>query len=128
MVMVLVDYYLFFSSFIGLVSIVSAILLIKEKGKFTDGLSITSIFEFIWFPISILALIFLNFTSTQVLVPLVYILYVIISFYFSSKLLQDLDPEVDGIESINVPLHYSIVEGLFGACFFALSTYFRYVN
>ena len=121
--------YFFNSILVGGVLFTEGIILLKQNGKWNGSrvLLATTVIEFIWIIVSVLALAYLGFASWYALIPLAYVVYCIVGMFLGFRLGSEMECPDDPLLSIVIPKWYINFEIGFGL-FFALFANYAYAH
>lgn len=117
------ELYFLVSVFVGMAVIVDGVVLYKAKGVcWTNKVQpVTTTVEFLWVIVTIIALITLEFSQLQILIPSLYLAHNIFGWAYGSYLVSK-SPEVkNGTEALVVPYWY-LMFGLTVGIVFAIGS------
>jgi hypothetical protein len=119
----MIELYFLVSIFIGIIVIIDGVVLYKARGVCGANKiqSITTTIEFLWAIASITALLKLELSQLQILIPSLYVVHNILGWVFGFYLCSK-SPEIkNGTEALVVPYWY-IIFGLTVGMVFSISS------
>lgn len=106
------------SVLIGLILTADAVHLLKENGKASKISSIASTVEIVWLVISFIYLFSEDLYGLKLLIPILFVSYVIAGFISSFLMVRDLETPEE-IQALKVPRPFMVVALIFGITFVA---------
>ena len=117
----MIEFYLLFGCFIGLLIIIDGVVLKNENGQLGANKiqSVTSLIEFLWAVFSIYLLVKIQLSGITLLVPVLYITHNVLGWLYGFYILSKVEGELENISQIIVPnwyIQFGIVFGVVYSC------------
>ncbi|MCH8557846.1 MAG: hypothetical protein LAT84_08490 [Balneolia bacterium] len=104
------------SVLVGLILIFDAVHLLRENGKASKISSVASTVEVVWLVISLIYLFSEELYGLKLLVPILFVSYVIAGFISSFLMVRELETPEE-IQELKVPRPFMVVALIFGLLF-----------